>query len=281
MQRLKFRIPPFTNLAWVSDDAAQRWEPRFRRLNVAMIYSTLRGIHEGRWEVRRIRVPGALALRLVSEARDFDVEVTELPVGRPKERGPAFTDFILRKNGTDPEADGIPASCRARHAATVAADLRETIWEAALATPGAKHKPDRNLIRVPEGTVFGPLWQKVLVNPVSYSLEQLHCPDSQQIVREQIVWMAEMGYQRESIFLNEISNWPVEWSAGHGICELRTPVLKIACETDATDQTYRIEIKGSTYPELGVSGLNFPYRQRKFLRITDSKSFKEGLKHGC
>jgi hypothetical protein len=44
----------------------------------------------------------------------------------------------------------------------------------------------------------------------------------------------EAGYAREMECLMETLSWPVEWSALHGIAEIKTPVLKIAALTDAT-----------------------------------------------
>jgi len=51
----------------------------------------------------------------------------------------------------------------------------------------------------------------------------------------------------------------MEWSSLHGIAEVRTPVFKIAFDTDATARPYRVQLRGTKYPEDAERGLRFPY----------------------
>jgi hypothetical protein len=44
-----------------------------------------------------------------------------------------------------------------------------------------------------------------------------------------MLWMnaaAHSGYRAEMDSLRDVFSWPVEWSALHGIAELKTPVIK-------------------------------------------------------
>ncbi len=67
------------------------------------------------------------------------------------------------------------------------------------------------------------------------------------------------GYEEEMNWLLEILSWPVEWSALHGIAEIKTPILKISAQTDAMALKYVVRREGNAYPLEGAQGVNFPY----------------------
>ncbi len=69
-----------------------------------------------------------------------------------------------------------------------------------------------------------------------------------------------LGYQEEMRWLEEIHSWPVEWSALHGIAEIKTPVLRCATRTVATASRYTVRFMGTQFPGEGVKGLTFPFR---------------------
>ena len=68
-----------------------------------------------------------------------------------------------------------------------------------------------------------------------------------------------LGFETEIKWLLEILSWPVEWSALHGIAEIKTPLLKISTMTDATAEKYTVRYKGIKIPDLDSKGLVFPY----------------------
>ena len=68
------------------------------------------------------------------------------------------------------------------------------------------------------------------------------------------------GFEEEMRWLEDILHWPVEWSALHGIAEIKTPVLKISTRTDATADKLVIQREGKAPPE-GARGERFPYVQ--------------------
>jgi YD repeat-containing protein len=57
------------------------------------------------------------------------------------------------------------------------------------------------------------------------------------------------GFRREIDWLEEMSAWPVEWSALLGLAEITTPVGVIYTVTDATAETYRVTYTGAGRPE--------------------------------
>ena len=62
-------------------------------------------------------------------------------------------------------------------------------------------------------------------------------------------------------WLEEMLDWPAEWSALHGIAELKTGIVKIAYNTDFTPEKVTVRYHGHTLATDGVRGLSFAYRQ--------------------
>jgi hypothetical protein len=92
----------------------------------------------------------------------------------------------------------------------------------------------------------------------------------------EVGWLS--GHGAEMDWLLEILSWPVEWSALHGIAEVKTPVLKVSTRTDATASRYVVRREGTDYPAEGARGLQFPYRApARAARFTGSASFRRGL----
>jgi hypothetical protein len=91
------------------------------------------------------------------------------------------------------------------------------------------------------------------------------------------VWAAENGFKEEMEWLRQILSWPVEWSALHGIAEIKTPLLKICTKTDATAGKSTVRWVGESYPEEGAQGLCFPYAARQNLTTTGSRAYQRGL----
>jgi 2-polyprenyl-3-methyl-5-hydroxy-6-metoxy-1,4-benzoquinol methylase len=77
-------------------------------------------------------------------------------------------------------------------------------------------------------------------------------------------------------WIYEMLNWPIEWSALHGIAEIRTPVLTISTRTNATGKKLVVQRDGSNYPEEGSKGLRFPF-QIVSGKVTSKPSFKRSV----
>jgi hypothetical protein len=105
------------------------------------------------------------------------------------------------------------------------------------------------------------------------------CPDTVRLGAALLELGRSLGFDREIDDLLTVLSWPVEWSALHGICEIRTPIFKVVTCTDATATTYRVRLPGSAYPDEGAAGLAFPYRPPVRQRASLSRSFRSGLAH--
>jgi SAM-dependent methyltransferase len=69
-------------------------------------------------------------------------------------------------------------------------------------------------------------------------------------------------FPRECRTLSEALQWPVKWTALHGIAEITTPVCKIISRTDATGSKLEVRQNGPLYPDEGAQGIDFPFRTK-------------------
>lgn len=84
------------------------------------------------------------------------------------------------------------------------------------------------------------------------------------------------GFSQEVEWMYEMLDWPAEWSALHGIAEIRTPVNTVSTRTDATGKKLVVQREGTSYPDEGAQGLRFPFRVVTG-KVTDKPSFKRSL----
>jgi hypothetical protein len=83
----------------------------------------------------------------------------------------------------------------------------------------------------------------------------------------------------EMEWLEDILSWPAEWSALHGIAELKTPILKMTTRAEATAWKDVVRWNGSRYPDEGARGVNFPYQAPNRCVVSSSRGFERGLRH--
>src|SRR5262249_12654119 len=119
---------------------------------------------------------------------------------------------------------GYPACCREFfHELWVEHGLRDTTW-------GMAH----NTCRPAEGQrsieVQGPpeaniLWRWMGIRAVSHLPCRFDCPATLETARKFIDVGRRNGLGEEMDWLLEILSWPAQWSALHGIAEIKTPLL--------------------------------------------------------
>jgi hypothetical protein len=87
------------------------------------------------------------------------------------------------------------------------------------------------------------------------------------------------GFEQEMDWMLDILDWPVEWTAMHGVAEIKTPVLKVSTRTDATSCKYTVRYRGTTTPPEAARGLRFPFLTTSAPVLTESEAFRRGLNH--
>jgi SAM-dependent methyltransferase len=305
MERLDFALPDFTRLAWVTDRAEQVWRPRLERIATAWAETEWRAVVVG---VRACAVTLASPEQFMSRgARWAEQGLNALPIemtgvsgqpysatGVPFEAGQPFVfRFVVGRpadvaafkaawDAADQQAIGdflgYPGCCREFFRRVWVDDaMVDTTWPMAAATSDAA--PGTTTIEVtgpPEANI---LWRWMSVRAVPHLPCRLDCAATAELGQRLVEVGRQAGFAQEMDWLVEILSWPVEWSALHGIAQVKTPVLKVSTRTDATKQRYVVRRRGSAHPPEGVRGLGFPYEVPVKLRLSESRGFRRGLEN--
>lgn len=303
--RLSFRLPDFTRYSWVSDKARAVWEPRIQQVLDAWTELEWRSVAEGqRACTLRVVAPEdflSLAPRMAQHgltvlplsmqgvsAQPYSNTATTYQAGAPFVYHAVIgqphqaAEFREAYQGGDQDTVGsllgYPECCRKSFQRVWVEEQRiDTTWSMAINTETRQ----QNGLTC---EVFGPLGSNILlrwlgIRAVPHLPCAFDCDPTVVQAKGYIKLGRKLGYESEMEWLEEMLSWPVEWSALHGIAEIKTPVIKIASCSDATAEKCVVQRPGTSYPAEGAQGLVFPYRQPVRLAITDSKSFKRGLEY--
>ncbi len=284
--RLGFRLPEFVRYAWVDDAARRYWEPRLEVVKDAWSRVELASVrHDVRPAAVRVVHPAAIAapdgelagleielLGAVAMSGPYMASVAPPDPGRPYalqvaagRRGAARALAGAWRDGDQAEVGrllGFPACC-ARFFERVWVDERwvDTTWPMAMGTTAREPQASDDA----DVVVQGPTAANILLRWLGLRAVP-HLPCAFDCAATAMLGYALAGvFKREGLdeplaLLGEMLEWPVEWSALHGIAEIKTPVVRITAHTDATAGRLRVRRHGTRWPEHGAHGLAFPYR---------------------
>lgn len=305
MHLLPFVLPDFTRVSWVSDSARNRWLARLQRVTNAWIEIEWLTIVKG---VRSCSITMAspeqflkrapMWAKLGLSALPFDLQGptnqyasssvrTELGkqfsfrfvLGSPKHVAEFHEAWEAADDTAIGKLLGYPACCRRFFKQTwVDQGLVDTTWPMAVASRPLGDGESRVLevSSPPQGNI---LWRWMGVRAVPHLPCSFCCQATVEFADQFLEVGRQHGFAEEMNHLLEILNWPVEWSALHGIAEIKTPILKVSTRTDATSVKYIVRYKGNSYPSEGSRGLSFPFQALALPLLTESAGFKRGLEN--
>jgi hypothetical protein len=284
--RLPFVLPDFTRITWTSERARAVWEPRVRKVSRAWAHTEWLSVAKGVRRACLTRMSAAQfhanstewsrhnvsALGLASEAAGrcgYSSTVTTARTGQPPVVCVGlsmFDDMADLKRAWDSGNQeqlgallGYPACCRRFFRRVWVDDGQvDTTWHMGAATAGAILSGSRLEVAGPDACNI--LFRWVGVRSVPHLPCSFDCDGTVKLADTLREVAVEAGFSEEMTWTREMLSWPVEWSALHGIAEIRTPILKISTRTDATSRKFEVRRAGSSYPEQGATGLRFPYR---------------------
>jgi hypothetical protein len=279
---LDFRLPEFTRVSWVSDAARLAWEPRLERIAAAWREVEWQSVRFGMraaaivvrsmdaWmaDAQRWAAHGVSAIPLERKARSSLV----LALGQPSDLASVASAW-QHSDGSGAALLACPPCCWAfRHTVVQERALLDATWATACATSGA---PDciAEVAGAPATNVF---WRALGVQLVPHLPCRFDCQGSHDVATRFREIGARTGYETEMAWAEEVLSWPVEWSALHGIAEIKTPVLKLAVRTDATSQKYLVRWRGDRFPAEAATGNGFAYRAPRG-GLSDSAGYRRGL----
>jgi hypothetical protein len=88
---------------------------------------------------------------------------------------------------------------------------------------------------------------------------------------EQFRKLLMRDYPREASWMDELLDSPIEWSAYHGIGEIKHPLFKVSVKTDPTAERIVVQRQSVAYPERGERGNEFPYVRHVPKKATTSE----------
>lgn len=310
MKRLNHVLPNWNRIQWTSIENKQKYEPIIKSIN------TMWAEVERMSVVRRLRpaalqiIPaeilkdisetyikkGVLVVPLSKEKMSHDIpKVSEFVGVTSSNVRVAFVnndananEFFHYWNNVDDSTRienigrllGYPKCCIDFYKKyTNEQNFLDMTWP--MATNNLQIKEEDVLVHISADSPIeaNTLWRWQDVQLVSHTPCSFNCKQTVEIGIKNAQLARDLGYNTEIDWVYELLSWPVEWSALHGIGEIKTPINKISSRTDMTPWKYSVQKQSHTYPEDGMSGITYPYSQKKIKikPITQTLSFAKSL----
>ena len=307
MQRLEFSLPEWTRYIWVSAEARTVWEPRitaivkaFKEAEVDLV------LHDKRIMALQFVLPSELpaytirmlqkglsvipvnqeggdssnggyisATQVFNPDQPWSYRVLVCKVGEEQPIFDLLNEYNWNKDNGRKGGEflGYPSCCVNFYEATwFGRGIKDTTWLAAEDAWLSQGNTDTASTLI-EFNDLDPHNNMLLrwtgVRPVPFLPCSFSCENTRKFSKE------IFGVMDSEVvsWLMEMLSWNVQWSALHGIAEIKTPVFKVSTSTDATGVEYLIKLHGSSYPREGASGLDFPYKNESHVQLTQTRSF--------
>jgi len=304
MKLLDFSLPPFARHTWANEDAKAVWWPRVRELQRRGASIAVGLVRSGARPCAARVIPAWQLFELYGKLPPLGLVVETLEPRSPLHssyfnappdapNGPLHYEVVIGdaehvahfksawENEDEAELDrltGYPPCCRAFFKQTFLENsLSDGVWPMALNSAARESGPLSLEVAGPPHTNV--LWSSLGLRAVNHWPCRFGCEATVRLAEEFFEAGRAGGFAEEVGWLKEILSWPAEWSALHGIAEIKTPLLKMLTNTDATAEKYVVRLKGSSYPSEGARGLAFPFAAPARLHVTESEGFRRGLQN--
>jgi hypothetical protein len=286
MERLGFELPEFLRISWVSDRARQVWEPRLQRIGECQQALEVLAVAEQVRPCCTVCVdPEALNAQSVlwremgliglpfSTVRSGNGRPSPALQAAPREafyhrvaigRTADVSCFKAAYEAADHQEIGrllgYPACCTAFLCDHPTLAGKDSTW---LGVAGSEAMTGETRIAVLDPLPACNLpWRRLNIRSVAHLPCGFMCAPTQRLMDRIVTVGTESGYAQEMRWLSDVLSWPVEWSALHGIAEVKTPILKYCTNTEPTAGKYTVRLNGMRYPAEGARGARFSYGAR-------------------
>lgn len=287
MKQLSFELPEFIRTSWVSEIAREIWEPRINEITKAWQEIAWLSVAENICKCATMSISPDYFISLAEKCLKANIIV--LPLGYQGVQNYFYTNqspiesavkqFLLNvvigssenvlnfkylnETANTPasicELLGYPPCCSKSFENVLEQGVMDTTWFMSVATAGFSDS-EKNCIEVTGDPLTNILWRWLDIRAIPHLPCSFRCKVSLELGKQYMDVGRQHGYSRELDWMLEILSWPVEWSALHGIAEIKTPILKASTRTDATAIKYVVKRTADTYPLEGAKGLHFPYQ---------------------
>jgi hypothetical protein len=287
------QLPDFWRCAWVSAAARDVWAPRLAQLRedaaaralaaaeaqivpvVALAVAPDRVFDLRRETARRglsvLRVYAALPHGVVPVAVPSRYATSRaapelLLVGAAAATAEARAALLAGDGERARECLSVPRCCRAFHARE-AVNWCSAWWPAASAAAGGDG--DGAIIIRPAAPPAVPLLDDLRVGGLWHWPCSLDCRETARLDAA----LASLAEPELAAWLGSIQRWPVEWSALHGIAELKTPVVRVARAGDSLAAKLVVQLSGAAGDvEAAAAGVRFPFVVRASKRRVSGRA---------
>jgi len=253
MNRLDFSLPNFFRMQWANDESRKIWEPRIAKISSA-------------WQEIELAKGAAIQFISIDNLIDYAKKLSKMgkiafPVAKSgisssgyvsKSEPVKNNQFEYRVAAISPEDIhkwanakddreigellGYPQCC---------IDFFDKYWNQDkyidLTWPMVIDTPSNEVILqdvLPENNI---LLRWLGVRPVSHLPCSFYCAATREIAKDNIE-AAGFGFKEEMKWMMELLSIPVNWSAIHGIGEVKTSLFRFCFNTDATGDKYSVSI---------------------------------------
>ena len=172
------------------------------------------------------------------------------------------------------ELTGMPACCRRANAHFRAAGYGDPVWHIAAREQATDAAID---VRCPPGVNF--LLRPLGIDPLSYLPCAFTCAASQALSSARLALGRDAGLGEAVDWLEAMLAWPAEWSALHGIAELKTGIVKFAYNTDYTLDKLTVRYHGQRLAPDAARGLSFIYKDPRAGRHEISRQEQQSARY--
>ncbi|NTU73542.1 radical SAM protein, partial [Candidatus Roizmanbacteria bacterium] len=269
-----FVMPKFVRHAFVGKEQKEIWEPRMAAIRSALGCVGVLAVAKERVPVSVVRVAPSDVLRIHNLAASHNLHahllspetharVERLVIGREKNIIAYLHALDIAVSGTakgfdafDTIADlrGIPECCQSSCKELPDYGLFEPVWRRDL------NKYPSDLFYLTCSPMLNPLLHHIGYDLLGYQPRAISCEKSKSRVEKYLDLGRESGFSQEIDWLEEMLDWPMEWSSLHGIAEVKTGVFRIAYATKYTSDRVTIHYHGRTLSPYAARGVSFAYR---------------------
>jgi hypothetical protein len=109
--------------------------------------------------------------------------------------------------------------------------------------------------------VMNTLLRPLGLDALGYAPCSFDCAQSRNRASERLEMGRAAGMREAIEWLEAMLGWPAEWTALHGIAEVKTGVVKIVYDTDFSPGKLSIRYHGQAKASDAARGLSFAYRE--------------------
>jgi len=274
---LQFTLPDFFRVAWTSDQARNVWAHKLGSLVQFVKLAEWSSVASGVRPCAEIRVSKNSFVTSAKKWAELGLSYLVLPQGDSASGDSDHLQLVIgtssvlkdyadalhsRNHNEIGRLLGYPICCRNSYLNRIQTmEYMDPIWWIVNgAAPADSHTA------LAELRTYQPLTNIFLrrmgIAAIFHVPCSFQCAASEALARQVLQSVENRGnFESQVSVLKNVLQWPMEWSALHGIAEIKTPIFRISTRTDATANKVTLRLWGALYPPEGGHGVKFPFNQ--------------------